>query len=105
MASLCQSWKLASLHWSRTFIPEGMSVQTTELRMACLDSVHFPSRERKIQTHQCGQANRYRTPHDQLFSSADSFAMIRGGHIRPFNFRRPCQVARWRFANWMSREN
>ena len=50
-----------------------------------------------------GKADRHRDPdHRSFFSSADSFAMIRGGHIDIALLRRHAKVAEnGDLANWM----
>ena len=63
------------------FIPEGMNVTLqSENGLLGHRAVSRP-RRRRSRPDQCGQADDHDDSRLGFFSSADSFAMIRGGHI------------------------
>ena len=82
------------------YIPDGMSVQL-QSENGMLGFGPFLRGRRGPRSHQCRQADGHRNPDHELFSSADSFAMIRGGHI-DLSILGAMQVAEnGDLANWM----
>jgi 3-oxoacid CoA-transferase subunit B len=87
--------------WSRTTFRRGMQV-TLQSENGMLGMGPFPYEgEEDAGPHQRRQADGDRAAADQYFSSADSFAMIRGGHI-DLSILGAMQVAEnGDLANWM----
>ena len=82
------------------YIPQGMSVQL-QSENGMLGMGRSRPRARGSRPDQCRQADRHGTAEDELLLLADSFAMIRGGHIN-LSILGAMQVAETGdLANWM----